>query len=94
MAKPKFNTGLCLIPKLMFSPLSFAQELPHNSEGWNAGGGGREPSDKTAVMVMVIVMVLVRDAKNLDQDRDSGNIEMDMDFIGSYEGTLHNLRFS
>lgn len=90
MAKPKFNTGLCLIPKLMFSPLSFAQELPHNSKGWNARGGGREPSDKTAVMVMV----LVRDTKNLDQDHDSRNIEMDMDFIGSYEGILHSLRFS
>lgn len=88
MAKPKFNTGLCLILKLMFSPLFFTHELPCNSGGWNAGGGGREPSNKTTVMV------LVRDAKNLDQDSDRGNAEMDMDFIGSYEGTLHNLRFS
>lgn len=36
----------------------------------------------------------MRDAKNLDQDSDKGNAEMHIDFIGSYERTLHNLRFS
>lgn len=77
MAKPKFNTDPCLIPKLMFSPLFFAKNYPDNSGGWNAGEEGREPSDKTTVMM------LLRDAKNLDQDSDRGNAETDMDFIGS-----------
>lgn len=40
------------------------------------------------------VMVLMRDAQNLTQDSDSGNVDMDMDFTGSYEGVLHNLMFS
>lgn len=39
-------------------------------------GGGRETSDRTTVMV------LVREAKRLNQDRDSGNVEMGLDFTG------------